>query len=577
MISRRLIVLLLLIIPLGLALARWAGGSPSCPPVCLGEKLGAVNWDRRNLIDAVMIDAIARHASMADVDFNGAELTGFDLVGGNLKGTNLAGANLIGADLGGAYLSGAVFNATNLTGANLAQADLTGTSLTNSRLAAVNFNKTRLVNADLSQLDLSGAYLNDSQISGGNLNRIKLSGGVLDRVDLSGADLRYADLRGAWINLSTLAGANFHGADLSGASLIGSDLTGCNLSGASLAGANLIGAVFRGANLSGANLSAAQLIPTPELLDRDLLDDSIFRNLSETQWENLNLGGVILDGATYDIHTRWPQGYSPPVSAIYAPSIASINPEPSDEILIGVAGSRSVFFLASVLARGYMRTHPEFFFKFTVTDSADGISRTGKGQTTIGMSSRAPTAEELAQYPQLRVFPIAREAVSVVVNPQNPVSHLTLVELRSILSGEITNWKEAGGTDLEIAVLSQNDTLMDFVSGELLGGEGIPDGLVEIQPSHAAVRAEVSRNPGAIGLLPLHLADRSVKEISFAGMQPAAQMVVPNDYPLIRTFYLLVKGEPGKISHDWISFIQSEAGRSLMEEEGVEVIQNDGS
>lgn len=575
MMNRRPAILILLIVLLGLAWLDWR--SPSCPPVCLGEKLGAVNWDHRTLKNANMIDTVARHASLENVDFSGAELTGFDLVGGNLKGTNLAGANLIGADLGGAYLTGAVFNATDLTGTNLAQADLTGASLTNSRLAAANFNKTRLVNADLSQLDLSGAYLNDSQISGGNLNRINLSGGVLDRVDLSGADLRSADLRGAWINLSTLAGADLHGADLSGASLIGSDLTGCNLSGASLAGANLIGAVFRGADLSGANLSAAQLVATPELLDRDLLDDSIFRKLSESQWEDLNLGDAVLDGATYDLHTRWPQGYSPPVSAIYAPSIAPINPEPSDEILVDVAGSRSAYFLASILARGYMRTRPEFFFKFTVTDSTDGISRTGKGQTTIGMSSRAPTAEELAQYPQLRVFPMAREAVSVVVNPQNPVSHLTLVEFRSILSGEITNWKEAGGTDLEIAVLSQNDTLMDFVSGELLGGEGIPDGLVEIQPSHAAVRAEVSRNPGAIGLLPLHLADRSVKKISLAGIQPAEQTGLPNNSPLIQTFYLLVKGEPGKIARDWMLFIQSEAGRSLMEEEGVEVIQNNGS
>jgi uncharacterized protein YjbI with pentapeptide repeats len=149
--------------------------------------------------------------------------------------------------------------------ADLTRADLTGANLTGADLTG----------ADLTGADLTGADLYEAYLTGANLTEAYLT-----RADLSGANLTGADLTGAYLYEAYLTGADLTGAYLTGAYLTRADLTGADLTGADLTGADLTGADLTGADLTGADLTGADLT-----------------------------------GARHDQYTRWPEGFTPPVSA----------------------------------------------------------------------------------------------------------------------------------------------------------------------------------------------------------------------------------------------------------------------
>lgn len=549
-----------------------------CPPACLGERLGALDWSGKNLRGARMMNTSARQANLARVNFSASDLTGFDMTGANLSGINLAEAVLIGANLQDTYISGASFSHTDLTGANLAGADLTGAVLNTSRLTAAEFVKTRLVNANLSQLDLAGATMSESQIAGGNLNRVNLAGGVLDKIDLSGADLRYADLRGGWINLASLVGANLRGADLAGVSLVGSDLAGCNLQSASLAGANLVGANLRGADLRGADLRGAQLIATPELLDRQNMLDSIFMEMSAAQWEKLALGDALLDGAKYDSATRWPLDFDPPASLVYLPAETAAPgafPGVPGQNLLRVAGSQTVLPLARALAQGYTVQQPDMFLELRGTDSTDGIRQLASGSADIGMSSRMLNEDERSRYASLQTVPIALDGIAVVVNLANPVADLSIEQLRAIFSGQISNWAELGGADLPIDLLIRKDSMADVFTSIMMGEDSVAEAEADVLPSNAAMRATVAGDPAAIGLLPAYYLDASLKSLSVNHVQATPATISSGQYVLVRPYYLVGRGAPVAEYNDWLDFIFSAQGRQIILLAGLEPVQDE--
>ena len=554
------------------------GCATGCPPTCLGERLGAVDWNGRNLSNGKMIDSIARQSNLVGVKFIGADLTGFDLSGADLSGSILTGATLIGANLENTLLSGATFNKTDLTGSSFDKADLTGTELNTSRLTAASFYKTRLVNANLSQLNLAGAYLSESQLAGVNLNRVNLAGGVLDKVDLSGADLRYADLRGAWINLSSLVGANLQNADMSGASLVGSDLTGGNFKGVSLLGANLVGANLRGADLRGADLTAADLFATPELLDREKMPDSVFVDMSSAQWEKLALGDTLLEGAKYDSDTHWPSGFEIPAGLVYMPVIAgqlgdySSNPA---QKLIRISGSQTVLPIAKILGHAFTVNNPQVVFDLSANNSSDGIKQAATSIVDIGMSSRMLSDEEAARYDSLEVIPIALDSILVVVNLENPVENLSSDQIRSIFSGEVTNWSEVGGSDLKIKLLIQKDSISDVFKSKIMGESNVAEEIAEVIPSSAAMRVTIASNPGSIGILPKHLQDNSLKALSIDQVRATSEMITSGQYRLVRPYYLVLRGLPSGEIKGWLDFIFSEEGHQIISLEELEPVWDD--
>mgnify|MGYP000867223479 CR=1 FL=1 len=124
---------------------------------------------------------------------------------------------------------------------------------------------------------------------------------------------------------------------------------------------------------------------------------------------------------------------------------------------LSLAGSTTVQPLAEKLAESFMSTNPDVQIDVQGGGSSVGVKAAGEGTSDIGMASREIKEEELTQFPNLQVHVIARDGIAVVVHPDNPVSDLSLDQIRDIFSGKIVNWSEVGGADAAITVAAREE------------------------------------------------------------------------------------------------------------------------
>ncbi|MEZ9070516.1 phosphate ABC transporter substrate-binding protein [Vibrio splendidus] len=241
-----------------------------------------------------------------------------------------------------------------------------------------------------------------------------------------------------------------------------------------------------------------------------------------------------------------------------------------------ISGSTSVSRVMDVLAEEYNKTHPDNYIAVQGIGSTAGITMVNKGVADIGMSSRYLTDRE--QDEKLKVFPIAFDGLAVVTNRSNGVSNVTREQLFDIYKGKITNWKAVGGADQPIAVVTREASSGSRYSFESLLGltKIINDRLVsDINPnnlvvnSNSMVKTIVNHNPHAIGFISVGSIDRSIKAITFEGVEPTSKNIANHSYELVRPFLLLHKTESvSDESKDFIKFVNSKHGQDLIEEYG---------
>lgn len=224
---------------------------------------------------------------------------------------------------------------------------------------------------------------------------------------------------------------------------------------------------------------------------------------------------------------------------------------------IEISGSTTLLPVTQAAAEEYMRENSEIRVSVQGGGSSAGIEAVSLGASDIGMSSRELKREELNL--GLTKHPVAIDAIAIIVNPQNPIDNLTKEEIRKIFSGEITNWKEVGGPDMEIIVVNRDEasgTREAF--SKLLMEESKFTKKAVVQPGNGQVRAIVEGTPGAIGYLSLGYVTKSVKTVMLDGVKPSIETLRSGEYPLQRTLYYLTKGKPKKLAQDFIDFVLSE-------------------
>lgn len=232
-----------------------------------------------------------------------------------------------------------------------------------------------------------------------------------------------------------------------------------------------------------------------------------------------------------------------------------------------VAGSTSVQPYAEVLAEEYMILHPGTEVDIQGGGSSAGITAAQSGTADIGMSSRALKEEEKG----LWYVEIARDGLAIVVNPANPVKDLTLDQVRCIYSETITNWREVGGADHEIHVITREEgsgtrsAFTELVMGKTT--EITPRAIV--QDSNGAVRQLVSDDPNAIGFISLGLVNENVKALELGGVAATRENVENGSYNLSRPFLFVTLSKPTGLAKDFIDFILSRDGQKILINEGL--------
>ncbi|MDR2258445.1 MAG: phosphate ABC transporter substrate-binding protein [Treponema sp.] len=207
---------------------------------------------------------------------------------------------------------------------------------------------------------------------------------------------------------------------------------------------------------------------------------------------------------------------------------------------VTVAGSTSVNPLMELLTADYRKQRTNVSFNISATGSGDGIKAVPAETAEIGMSSRELSASEKGT--GIDEHLIAIDGIAVIVNTANPLSNLTLDQIRDIYTGAVTDWSQVGGRAGKIAVVSREPgsgtrgAFEEIVKFQ----DKLVNGAVEFDGTGAVI-AEISRNADAVGYISLGSVNSSVKALSVGGVAATTANVVNGSYKISRPFLLLTK------------------------------------
>jgi phosphate transport system substrate-binding protein len=248
-------------------------------------------------------------------------------------------------------------------------------------------------------------------------------------------------------------------------------------------------------------------------------------------------------------------------------------------------GSDTIVNLALAWAERYQAEHPEVRISVTGGGSGTGIASLINKTVDIANASRQIKAEEVEEAKTNGVDPvehiIARDAIAVIVNPNNPVSELSLKQISDIYSGKIKNWSEVGGEDRPIVRLSRetnSGTHVYFLETVLRLGNSEDPTLFStdtlLLPSSEGIIAELRQNPNAIGYDGLGYVPKDLKMIAIAEQEggafvlPSIATVNDKTYPIARDLYMYTNGEPSGVIKQYLDWIISDEAQQIVADLG---------
>jgi phosphate transport system substrate-binding protein len=243
-----------------------------------------------------------------------------------------------------------------------------------------------------------------------------------------------------------------------------------------------------------------------------------------------------------------------------------------------VKGSDTVLPLSQAEAEEFMLKNPDQSITVIGGGSGVGIAALIDGEVEIAMASRTMKDSEVEEAKQKGINPVEKvigwDGIAVVVNPENTVSQLTFTQLKAIYDGNVSNWKDVGGEDRPITVISRDSssgTYEYFKEEVLKGREYRQDALV--QPATGAIVQEVAQNKGAIGYIGYAYLDDSVKALALDGGEgsfvPAnEEKILSGEYPLSRQLYYYTNGEPQELTKEFMNYVMSEEGQAIVSDVG---------
>ena len=237
-----------------------------------------------------------------------------------------------------------------------------------------------------------------------------------------------------------------------------------------------------------------------------------------------------------------------------------------DAVTISISGSTSVGPLMEKVQEKYEEENSNVTLEIQQNGSGAGIKDVVSGISEIGMSSRELKDEEKQQ---VKGTTIAYDGIALLVNPANTVKNISLEDVKKVYTGEITNWKDLGGEDTPIVVISREegsgtrDAFQDIVgyeSEELTKDATISDG-------SGAVKTTVAGNKNAIGFASFEYIDNTVAALSVNDVEPTADNVKAGEYKISRPFLLVTKEDSlTENGQKLIDFILSDEGQKIVEE-----------
>ena len=234
---------------------------------------------------------------------------------------------------------------------------------------------------------------------------------------------------------------------------------------------------------------------------------------------------------------------------------------------VSTDGSTSMETVIEFLKEGFTEKNKNVKVTYNPTGSSAGIQAVSEGRCDIGLASRDLKDDEKAE---LTGTVVAIDGIAIIVNKENGVKNLTLEQIAKIYKGEITNWKEVGGADAQIACIGRE------------AGSGTRDGFESITETEDACKYSqeltstgdviqtVANNPNAIGYASLASVKDTVKAVTVDGVEATTETIQSGEYKVQRNFVMVTKtgAELSEAAKAFFDFATSGEADSLIEEAG---------
>lgn len=241
---------------------------------------------------------------------------------------------------------------------------------------------------------------------------------------------------------------------------------------------------------------------------------------------------------------------------------------------ISVSGSDTMVNLAQAWAEEFGNANPGVMVSVKGGGSGNGIAALLNKTTDFANASRDIKDEEVEQAKTAGVDPVttvvAKDGVVIIVNSANTVTDISVDDLGKVYRGEITNWKELGGADAPIVLLSRDSSsgTYGFMQDEVIGKEGKFAKSTRNLQSTQAIVDEVSKNANGIGYIGLGYENATIKPINVEGKTASVETVLDGSYPLSRPLNMISDGSPAGVSKAYVDWILSPAGQKIVADQG---------
>lgn len=251
-----------------------------------------------------------------------------------------------------------------------------------------------------------------------------------------------------------------------------------------------------------------------------------------------------------------------------APASAPVATPQAGELsgTINEAGSTSVQPLAELMATAFTAKYPKVTVNISGGGSSAGVKAITAGTVDIGAASRDIKITE----PDVIPVCIARDGVAIVVNEANSLTGVTIEQVAKIYAGEITNWKDVGGNDATITVVSREEgsgtreVFEEYVTGAFKK-KIKADAL--FFDSNGAIRSKVASDKNAVGYVSFGYV-AGLKTLMVNNVAPTIENAQSGKYSIVRRLYFLTKSVPSGIVKEFIDFCRGPEGQKIALDEG---------
>jgi phosphate transport system substrate-binding protein len=231
-----------------------------------------------------------------------------------------------------------------------------------------------------------------------------------------------------------------------------------------------------------------------------------------------------------------------------------------------IKGSTTVLPIAQKAAEAYMKEVPSVSISISGGGSGNGIKALIDGTTDIADSSRFIKDSEVKMAVEKGAYPvpfrIAFDCIIPIVHPSNSIENLTLDQLRAVYKGEVKNWKDIGGPDRKVVVISRDTSsgTYEVWNEKVMKKDKVYPG---------AVVQAVAKNQNAIGYIGLGYLNEDVKAVMVDGIEGSKVTTLDGSFPISRPLYMFTRGWPDGDTIKFINYVlDPQKGQPLVEASG---------